>query len=475
MKASSNQQRAAQAAAQAAAQQAAVQQAAAQPPAAASGSIGAPTARKRRAPEEGTARALSDSELDRIVEEEIVDMDDLVQATEQSGMAVKAAPKLEHTLPQETGGPSVILDDSLMQAAAAYTATMGDAVRPAHTVSDTWMDFGPREVTPTVPPPSPIALAEAEAPQRWPTPPPAPGPVAGVPPPAPTPFSRGATPSAASEAPTPILPVIAATRGVPSEPSDEITPPDPTMAPVRMAEDDGFDLDIDVDVDVPMVIGEEADDADYVPQPMAAMSYTLTVVGQEHEDAPEYEGLLIEEKRALQKGPAARIIAVIGIVGGIAVLSLLGYLIWARLNPEKVKPPSWANLKLSDLNHDLIERKGQPSIIRVEVRVQNASKEAKYRHVHIKTLLLTRGGEIKCQNYAPCGLWLSRKEILGTSKKTYHQALRYKSAGTAYNVQLNPGQDERCQALLFCGSNYEVGKDRIKVVIDKERTERLKQ
>ena len=168
-----------------------------------------------------------------------------------------------------------------------------------------------------------------------------------------------------------------------------------------------------------------------------------------------------------------KIIAVIGIVGGIAVLSLLGTLIYARLNPPETKPPSWGNLQLSNLKHDLFERKDRPWIVKIEVHVNNASQRAKFRNVNIKAQILNHDGQAKCENYAPCGLYLSRKEIANVTRRRYHKALKIKAKGQAYNVQLNPGQGERCQVLLFCGKRYKIGRDKIKVAIDRKRTTRL--
>ena len=417
-----------------------------------SGEIGAPEPavkpqRKRRAPEEALAEQISRDELAHLEEDEIVDMDDIAQATEQSGLAVKADPKLEHLLPQGEGGPSVVLDDSILAAAAAYTATMGDGVTPAHSVSDTLMDYGPRDDDLT-PPARPASLM--------------------VPPPAPTPYDSPKT--AASELPPP-APTPYDT-GVPTERSEAVTPRDgfrATQATAETAEDD-FDVDMDLDQDDGILTGAVA--ADSAPLSMPT-TFTMTALAPEYESLSELEGLLVEEKRALRKGPAAKIIAVIGIVGGVAVLSLLGTLIYARLNPPKAKPPSWGNLQLSNLKHDLHERKSGPWIVRVEVQVNNASKRAKYRNVNIKAQILSATGQAKCSNYAPCGLYLSRKEIASVTPKSYHKALKIKSKGQAYNVQLNAGQKERCQVLLFCGKRYKIGEDKIKVAIDRSHTTRL--
>lgn len=420
----------------------------------ASGAIGTPEPavkkqRKRRAPEEDLAEQISHDELAGIEEDEIVDMDDIAQATEQSGLAVKADPKLEHLLPQGEGGPSVVLDDTILAAAAAYTATMGDGVIPAHSVSDTLMDYGPRDDDIT-PPSRPASLSiPAPAPMPYDSPETA---TSELPPPAPTPYDAG----------------------MPTERSEAVTPRDgfrATQAAAGMAEDD-FDVDLDLDLaqDDDILTGAVAADSAPVSMPT---TFTMTALAPEYESLSELEGLLVEEKRALRKGPAAKIIAVIGIVGGIAVLALLGTLIHARLNPPKVKPPSWGNLQLSGLKHDLFERKGNAWIVKVEVWVNNASKGARYRNVNLKAQILDPAGQSKCENYAPCGLYLSRKEITSVTRRGYHKALRIKSKGQAYNVQLNPGQGERCQVLLFCGKSYKIGEDKIKVAIDKSRTARL--
>lgn len=422
----------------------------------ASGAIGeaapaAPKKRKRRAPKEGLAENITQEELAAIEEDEIVDMDDLAQATEQSGLAVKAEPKLEHMLPQGEGGPSVVLDDSILAAAAAYTAAMGDGVVAAHSVSDTLMDFGPREDEIT-PPARPRSLM---VPPPAPTPIDVPEPAAGdLPPPAPTPYDAG----------------------VPAEGAEAVTPKQGFRAAQTAAEmaaeadDVDLDVDLDMDEDDDILTGAVADASAPLSMPT---TFTMTALAPEYESLSELEGLLVEEKRALQKGPAAKAIAIIGIVLGVIVLSLLGTLIYARLNPPKKKPPSWGNLQLSNLKHDLFERKDLAWIVKVEVRVNNASKRAKYRNVNLKAQILDPEGKPKCENHAPCGLHLSRKDIAAVTRKSYHRALKLKSTSEAYNIQLNPGQGERCQILLFCGKRYKIGADKIKVAIDKERTTRL--
>ncbi len=408
--------------------------------------------RKRRAPEEGLAEKITADELADIEDEEIVDMDDLAQATEQSGLAVKADPKLEHLLPQGEGGPSVVLDDSILAAAAAYTQAMGDAVVPAHKVSDTLMDFGPRATDDDITPParpSPLLVPPAA-----PTPHDGPEPAADLPPPAPTPYDVT----------------------VPTEKSEAVTPKQGFQAAqtAASATDEDFDVDVDMDMDVDeedgILTGAVA--ADSAPLSMPT-TFTMTALAPEYESASEIEGLLVEEKRALAKGPAAKIIAALGIVGGIAVLALLGTLIWARVSPEKKKPPSWGNLQLSSLEHDLFERKGKDWIVKVEVRVNNASKQAKFRNVTIKAQVLGPDGQAKCSNYSPCGPRLKRRTIESVTRRSYAKAVKIQAKGQPFNVQLNPGQGEKCQVLLFCGKRYKIGEDKIKVAIDQERSERI--
>jgi len=419
---------------------------------AASGAIGSPEPaaqkqRKRRAPEEGLAEQITRDELAALQDDEIVDMDDLVQPTEQSGLAIKADPKLEHLLPQGIGGPSVVLDDSILAAAAAYTAAMGDGIIPAHSVSDTLMDYGPHDDDKTPPArPSPLSVLTATPPKPAP---PRPA-VSDLPPPAPTPYDTS----------------------VPVEQS-AAAPPQQAFAAAQsatgLAQDD-IDVDVDLDEGDDILTGAVA--ADSAPLSMPT-TFTMTALAPEYESLSEFEGLLVEEKRALEKGPAAKIIAIIGIVLGVTVLSLLGTLIYARLNPPKAKPPSWGNLQLSNLKHDLYERNDRAWIVKVEVQVSNASERAKYRNVNIKAQILDPTGQAKCENYAPCGLHLSPQDIAIVSRKSYHRALKVKSTGEAYNVQLNPGQGERCQVLLFCGKRYEIGKDKIKVAIDRSRSTRI--
>jgi predicted Zn finger-like uncharacterized protein len=409
--------------------------------------------RQRRAPVEGMAKNISGDELAHIEDDEIVDMDDLAQATEQSGMAIKADPKLEHLLPKGKGGPSVVLDNSILAAAAAYTAAMGDNVETAHSVSDTLMDFGPRAVDDDLTPPArPASLA---VPPPAPTPHDAPAAAASdLPPPAPTPYDDGA-PTSQSESPTPRQGFQAA----------------------QTAADDGaddfevdLDLDLDEDEDDDILTGAVASDSAALSMPT---TFTMTALAPEYESLSELEGLLVEEKAALRMSVAAKIILAISIVAGIALVSLLGTLIYARVNPPKAKPPSWGNLQLSNLKHNLFERKDRSWIVRVEVHVKNASKRAKYRNVNLKAQLLDPAGQAKCENFAPCGLYLSPKEFANISRKSYKRALKIKAKSHAYNVQLNPGQGERCQVLLFCGKSYDIGQDKIKVAIDKPRSTRL--
>ena len=161
--------------------------AAAGPPATASGSIGGATAAsgaiggaepaprkkpaKRRAPTEQEVAGLSPEELAALEQEEIVDMDDLAQATEQSGTAFNPNIKQEHFQLPGDEGPSVMIDDSLLSAAADHKATWTEEPTASEHVrridpnqlgvSDTWIDL-PGSETPT-PPMGIRALAAAPA------------------------------------------------------------------------------------------------------------------------------------------------------------------------------------------------------------------------------------------------------------------------------------------------------------------------
>ncbi len=437
--------------------------------AATSGTMGEPSPaaapkRKRRAPEEGLAQSLSPEELARMEADEIEDMDDLVQATEQSGMAVKPPPKLEHLLPQGQGGPSVVLDDSLLAAAAAYTATMGDGVVPAHSVSDTLVDFGPREDDDLTPParPSPLlkqqasAAAEAAS-ETQETPAPA---VSSLPPPAPTPYDAG-VPQEQLEAMTP-------REGVSVASGQAAVPAAPVQA--GPAPEEEIDIDLDLEEEDGVITGAATSASAPLSMPT---TFTMTALAPEYESLSELEGLLVEEKRALRKGPAAKIIAAVGIVGGLAILGLLGSLLYARLHPDEKKPPSWGHLQLSDLKHDLFERKGMRWIVKVQVRINNTSDSASFRNVNLQAQIIGPSGTPKCSNYAPCGLHLLRKDLATVTREGYHKALKIKAKIQAYNVQINPGQSESCQVLLFCGKRYRIGTDKIKVSIDKKRSERI--
>lgn len=450
--------------------------------ASASGSIGgaAPAVqRKRRAPEEGEARRVSAAELAALDQEEIVDMDDLAQATEQSGTAFNPNVKEEHFQPQATGGPSVLIDDSLLAAAAVHKASWTEEptapehiprIDPSLTVSDTWVDLpgaapaledvdrvsappaGVERVTASTEPPLTAAdqeslqtdvsaLKEAETG--------ADGVPAGDQP-------AAATPAAGGSVLQSVLPAAA-----------------------PQAQDDDFDVDLEEE-DLAKVAAEPPS----APPPAVAsggrsfqMAYTLTaassIAADELANLDEYEGLLVEEKRALRKGPAAMIIAVIGIVGGLAVIGTLGLLGWQALHPPEKKLPSWGHLELFGLDQQVMGAGGGKQVIRVSVKVRNASKDKRFENVHVAARLVSPTGEVKCRSWAPCGPVLSDREIARATRKGYHETVAKKARGTPYNVELAGGQQQQCQVLLFCAERYQVGRDRVHVEIDKKRTHRL--
>ncbi|MDY0004233.1 MAG: zinc-ribbon domain-containing protein, partial [Polyangia bacterium] len=114
---------------------------------------------RERLPEAEAAK-LTEDELAAMEEDEIVDMDDLAQPTEQSGTAYNPNVKEEHFQPVAQSAPSVMIDDSLLTAAAAHSASWTTApvaaddlprMSPSAAVSDTWIDL-PGKETPTYPP-----------------------------------------------------------------------------------------------------------------------------------------------------------------------------------------------------------------------------------------------------------------------------------------------------------------------------------
>lgn len=491
---------------------------------------------RKRLPEAEAAK-LSEEEI-AAMEEEIVDMDELAQATEQSGTAFNPNIKAEHFQP--VAAPSVMIDDSLLSAAAAHSASWTTApvaaddlprMSPSAAVSDTWIDL-PGQKTPPYPtrpfgrpatvtgsltsgslgatsgaitsgsldsasasgslgstsgaiPSAPPAAVE----EAWPEPSlelapemagaDADGPGAGEPLPDTSdtipgdvlsPFlAPAAIPSAAS------LPVAgqappARPAGAPSVLGSVI----PSAPPVAAADADEPDLEISSEDPEPL---EAAAASAPATRQRFEMAYTLSAAtsfsAAELAELDEYEGLLVEERRALRKGHAATVLLIVGICLGAAVLGGLAYLGWQVLNPPKKQPPAWGHLQLSRNEHNLVVRKDQSPVVVATVTVKNASTKHKFRNVHIEAKLLSASGEVKCASVAPCGPRFSPEELGTLAEGEYAKLLKGKSRVTAYNVQLNPSQEERCQVVLFCGTGYRDEQDRVQLQVDRERTERL--
>jgi hypothetical protein len=505
--------------------------------AAASGAIGgaaAPaaerkTTRKRRAPTEQEVAGLSPEELAALDQEEIVDMDDVAQATEQSGTAFNPNVKAEHFQLPGDEGPSVMIDDSLLSAAADHKAswteepTAGEHVRRIDpnqlSVSDTWIDL-PGSETPTPPmgiramaaaaqaPAAPESAAQApEAPAPEPQEPAGPTEPMAVPPsaaagelgaqtpaePAEAPEAEaqaGAAPAAPEEPSIQVDEAYAATAP-PAEPAASIPPAEPAVpagpgaldsvlpaiGPTAAGEaEEEIDVDVDLREEAP-VTGTPAPSAPAAATGPVRMAYTLTaastVSDAELAELDEYEGWLVEERKALRKGSGAIVLTIIGVVGGIVILGLLGYLGWQALHPPEPKPPSWGHLKLSGLEHDRVDPQNRPSVVKVLVDVSNTSEDKRFKDVHVKAAIVSPSGRVKCENYAPCGPVFDDEEIRSIRPDTYHDTIKSKIKGIAYKVQLIGGQHEKCQILLFCGDEYEVGSDKVKVEVDRKRTERL--
>jgi hypothetical protein len=105
--------------------------------------------------------------------------------------------------------------------------------------------------------------------------------------------------------------------------------------------------------------------------------------------------------------------------------------------------------------------------------MSNTSEDKRFKNVHVKAAIVDNSGRVKCKNWAPCGPVFDDKEIRSIDRQTYHETIRSKIKGIAYKVQIIGGQHEKCQILLFCGDDYDVGTDKVKVEVDRERTERL--
>jgi hypothetical protein len=423
------------------------------PEAAASGAIGGARKPVRKRAEEAVAEQLSAEEMARLEREQIEEMDDLAQLSEVSGTAEKQEVKAEHLVRQESSGPSVIIDESLFAAAAAYSsqhpapqAAAAPAARPA--------DAMPAAAIPPAGAPRPAAM-------------PQPMPAAAIPP-------AGAPRPAAMPQPMPA-----------AEP--------PADQPLHEAEHDTA-----IDVDVSLAVTEAAPGIDAasppeteevwpVPAPPVVdrparrpspfLSYTLSAASalsaSELAAMPEYEGLLVEERRALRKGPAAWILTIIGVLGLCGVLALIGYLIYLRLNPPKKQPPPWGALELAGLEHDVVDGKAGQKIIKATLQVTNRAKSGKFKNVHVHAILLDASKAVKCRSSAPCGPRYKDAELPMVEPGTYAEGLKERSRTTPYNVQLNPGQSEQCQVLLFCGEKYVVGSDTVKVEVNQELTERF--
>jgi hypothetical protein len=207
------------------------------------------------------------------------------------------------------------------------------------------------------------------------------------------------------------------------------------------------------------------------------MAYTLpaatTFTADELAELDEYEGLLVEERRALRKGHGATVILIVAICLGAGILGTLGYLGYQVLNPPKKQPPSWGHLQLSRNEHNLVVRKDRSSLVVATVTVKNSSTKHKFRNVHVEAKLVSSSGELKCKSVAPCGPRFSNEELEGLTEGEYPKVLKAKSRVTAFNVQLNPSQEERCQIVLFCGAGYSEEQDRVQLQVDKELSERV--